>query len=1129
MEKVLRQKFEEENVNYEAIIKKGRPFTDEQFPPENSSLGKKQDSEEIVKWNLVWKRPNDVFKESFDIFDGIDMHDIMQKSLGNCYFLASLSGLAEFPNRIENIFVTKSVNSAGCYALKLFVCGVPRVIVLDDYFPYLPRLKRWAFTQPNQKEIWAMLLEKVWAKIHGTYGATISGGPREALSALTGAPTVQLFHNKTGIEELWEALAEANDMNYVMVAGGAEREVNGIIRKHAYSLTKAVEVNLKGKKTEKLVQLRNPWGRHEWTGDWSDNSPLWTSELRRKLRHVSKDDGTFYMKLSDFYSIFTYSGICKCVDHYVRTSTFFYEEQACVAFELSTTVKGFFVLNGLTPRIKESMGIDGSQPPLILELYRFVNSKFVCVQNPQASDAVGVALIEAVLVPGIYIMYGRYRSGPVTAKFMNFVAYAEKRVELVALPGIKSVKSVSMKKLKEELDKAQGTNFAPISEAVDTEPSLTHCFNDHELQYNTAPKKTANYTCDVCGKKRLSKKGAYSCQECRYNVCTVCRPVEGEAKEQSVKEEKKGNKVSPIASKSFEVCKRNHKLVYKNNPEKGTRRYHCDNCGKVFTYMANRWTCESCDYDICSICRPAECAPPLRKPKETVKSITTCPQGHSLKVVPHMYPGGKYKCDICKRIDSCKTKHWVCTSCNFDLCNNCKPVPESTTTPQPAKCSILNCPKGHTLNQSTFAYRSGNYKCDNCSAIRKCTESRWFCEPCKYDICYNCRAPSAAETKSSSTTNCSKGHSLIFSTDSYKCGKYRCDKCRTNGNCEDGRWFCKDCQYDICQNCRPRPAAATTGKSPIMRCIKGHTLNFSTHAYRGGKYICNRCRTKESCEDGRWFCKDCEYDICQHCRAPPKRPIMNCIKGHALNFSTTHLYPGGEYLCDRCRSRGNCEDGRWLCERCEYDICANCRAPPAAPSEGTTKVCDNGHQLEFSTTPYPNGSRYRCDKCQKAFLASKGRWWCDICSFDLCPKCESEKEETPIPQQPVVRHNWCNPESAHWFVIVNIGEPGDGVICNVCNSALVSAEKNCQCYTCGILYCQKCALNAGVIMQVPIFAPIFNDPFMGEGIGNEYMPLPQPEPVDPYNKEIDTPVYEGNKKRNNGARKASCCEQCNLL
>jgi len=39
---------------------------------------------------------------------------------------------------------------------------------------------------------------------------------------------------------------------------------------------RAAEITDKFGNAIKLVQLRNPWGRFEWFGDWGDNSDLWT-------------------------------------------------------------------------------------------------------------------------------------------------------------------------------------------------------------------------------------------------------------------------------------------------------------------------------------------------------------------------------------------------------------------------------------------------------------------------------------------------------------------------------------------------------------------------------------------------------------------------------------------------------------------------------------------------------------------------------------------------------------------------------------------------------------------------------------------------------------------------------------
>jgi calpain-15 len=46
----------------------------------------------------------------------------------------------------------------------------------------------------------------------------------------------------------------------------------GLVDAHAYSLIKAREIKTSMGKIEKILLIRNPWGKKEWNGDWSDNS-----------------------------------------------------------------------------------------------------------------------------------------------------------------------------------------------------------------------------------------------------------------------------------------------------------------------------------------------------------------------------------------------------------------------------------------------------------------------------------------------------------------------------------------------------------------------------------------------------------------------------------------------------------------------------------------------------------------------------------------------------------------------------------------------------------------------------------------------------------------------------------------
>jgi hypothetical protein len=56
----------------------------------------------------------------------------------------------------------------------------------------------------------------------------------------------------------------------------AGKDSTGLVAGHAYTLVSAKQTS----KGDRLVKLRNPWGSMEWTGDWSDSSPLWTEEMQ---------------------------------------------------------------------------------------------------------------------------------------------------------------------------------------------------------------------------------------------------------------------------------------------------------------------------------------------------------------------------------------------------------------------------------------------------------------------------------------------------------------------------------------------------------------------------------------------------------------------------------------------------------------------------------------------------------------------------------------------------------------------------------------------------------------------------------------------------------------------------------
>ena len=93
--------------------------------------------------------------------------------MGDCYFLSCLSVLAEHPERIRNLFITDKVNDEGIYAVRICKNGEWCEVVVDDYFPCFQGEP--AFSRSCNDELWVLIMEKAWAKVHGSYESIEAG------------------------------------------------------------------------------------------------------------------------------------------------------------------------------------------------------------------------------------------------------------------------------------------------------------------------------------------------------------------------------------------------------------------------------------------------------------------------------------------------------------------------------------------------------------------------------------------------------------------------------------------------------------------------------------------------------------------------------------------------------------------------------------------------------------------------------------------------------------------------------------------------------------------------------------------------------------------------------------------
>lgn len=96
-------------------------------------------------------------------------------------------------------------------------------VTVDDYFPCTAEGGP-VFTRAKNGELWVMLLEKAYAKLHGNYSLLREGLAFEALLDLTGAPTEAINLEDPNIVELiksgtlFDSIVKANNQGFLLTA-----------------------------------------------------------------------------------------------------------------------------------------------------------------------------------------------------------------------------------------------------------------------------------------------------------------------------------------------------------------------------------------------------------------------------------------------------------------------------------------------------------------------------------------------------------------------------------------------------------------------------------------------------------------------------------------------------------------------------------------------------------------------------------------------------------------------------------------------------------------------------------------------------------------------------------------------
>ncbi|WP_013322562.1 CARDB domain-containing protein [Gloeothece verrucosa] len=231
----------------------------------------------IGKWFLGNSRPSLTSSSysykaaSGSLFqNGVSADDIKQGALGDCYYLATLSSIAqEKPSYIQNMFTDNGDNT---FTVRFYNNGVADFVTVDNYLPTnssgnLVYANSGSSATNSANELWVAFAEKAYAQLAeegwtrssstNSYGAIEGGWMDAVIKQVTGLSTTSQSVSSMSKTQLINLV----NSNQILTAGFVSGANYGVVNSHAYTITSYDSTN-------QTFHLRNPWGYYHADVTW---------------------------------------------------------------------------------------------------------------------------------------------------------------------------------------------------------------------------------------------------------------------------------------------------------------------------------------------------------------------------------------------------------------------------------------------------------------------------------------------------------------------------------------------------------------------------------------------------------------------------------------------------------------------------------------------------------------------------------------------------------------------------------------------------------------------------------------------------------------------------------------------